>query len=295
MNNAKPLPNVLVVGGASVNQIVHLSERLTGAPQTVWPSEVYEAIGGTGAGKAMNLAKLGFNVSMHSLIGQDNKADTLKRYFEHPNIDCYFTQTATATEQHTNLMMPNGERISLFTHPPANPPELDWSEIAALLPQMDLAAISILDYTRPTLHLAQAANVPIWMDLHDYDGQSAYYDEFIQAAEVIFVSSDNLPNYQAFMENQIAAGKSLVVCTHGAKGSEALDAAGRWYQQPILPGFQLVDSNGAGDAYFSGFLYGHVQQRSIQDCMRLGSLVAGMCIESKALASEDLSAAVMDA
>lgn len=42
---------------------------------------------------------------------------------------------------------------------------------------------------------------------------------------------------------------------------------------------RVVDTTGAGDLYAAGFLYGYTQERSLEDCGKLGSLAAGIVIE----------------
>lgn len=284
MNNK----NVFVVGGTSLDTIIQLYSPLKSGPQTAWAKESYHAVGGTGAGKALNLARLGINVTLHTCLGSDPQATDVIAGLSHENIKLLIEKSQSPTEQHTNLMSPNGERISIYTHSPANPKNYDMDAISEVMSKTDIAAISILDYTRPTLALGKKYNKPLWIDLHDYDGKNNYHQEFVDSATVIFVSSDNLPGYREFMEGQIKKGKQLVVCTHGKDGSTALDSHGNWYEQSIIPGYDLIDSNGAGDAYFSGYLYAHFKGHDVPSCMQTGSLVAAMCINSKKLYSEAL-------
>lgn len=42
---------------------------------------------------------------------------------------------------------------------------------------------------------------------------------------------------------------------------------------------ELVDTTGAGDLYAAGFLFGYTQDKSLEDCARLGSLAAGIVIQ----------------
>ena len=46
------------------------------------------------------------------------------------------------------------------------------------------------------------------------------------AADVVFMSNDAVPDPRVLMTRMIAAGKRLVVCTRGAQGAIALDP--RW-------------------------------------------------------------------
>ncbi|WP_431687181.1 carbohydrate kinase family protein [Hahella sp. NBU794] len=286
--------SVLVVGGASFNTLIHLDNFPQPQPQTLLAKGSYQAVGGTGAGKAFNLKQLGMDVRLHMILGKDEAGHAILRECRRRDLPCIVELIDQPTEQHTNLMAADGGRISIFTHPSADEAPLHWSDLDPALKQCDIAAVSILNYTRPVLARARELGKPLWIDLHDYDGVNPYHDEFIQAADALFLSSDNFPDYRVFMAQQVADGKDFVVCTHGARGSTALDAEGNWYEQDIAEGFELVDSNGAGDAFFSGFLYGYCQGWDMRRRLRAGTLAAAFCITSTQLASDLLSAAALE-
>jgi sugar/nucleoside kinase (ribokinase family) len=92
------------------------------------------------------------------------------------------------------------------------------------------------------------------------------------------------------MAAQIGLGKRLVVCTHGKDGATALTPDGQWYDVPIILAYPRRDINGAGDAFFSGVLAAHAEGRPIVECLRVGTIVAGLCITSPELALPELSA-----
>jgi sugar/nucleoside kinase (ribokinase family) len=96
------------------------------------------------------------------------------------------------------------------------------------------------------------------------------------------------------MKRWIGAGKKLVVCTHGKKGATALLSDGSWIETPIIDTYAFKDANGAGDSFFSGFLYGHLKGREVEQCMQLGTICAGLCITSSELAFEELSEELLE-
>jgi sugar/nucleoside kinase (ribokinase family) len=149
--------------------------------------------------------------------------------------------------------------------------------------------LNIVDYCRNFIPLLKENNKEIWTDLHDYDGENAYHQDFIVASDFIFMSSDNLPDYQDCMMRLIENGKKLLVCTHGSKGASLLTAQKQWIHTPVMDGFERVDTNGAGDAFFAGFLYGYTRNLSLDICMKAGHIVAGACITSPELAFPGLS------
>ena len=280
---------ILILGGASLDTVIHLPELPAPEPQTIWPTESYRALGSTGAGKSVNLAALGQPVVFHTLLGRDTEGQQILAALGHPGIRLLAEQTDAPTEQHVNLMSADGNRISLFIQPPPEPEQVDWNQAQQALAECAVAVVNILGYTRSALPWLKAAGTPIWTDLHDYDGHNSYHEPFIDAARAIFLSSDNLPDYRTTMEGLIARGKEFVVCTHGSEGATLLNKEGRWLEQPVVPVSGVVDTNGAGDAFFSGFLHRYLQGAELADCLRAGAICGALCVTSRELASPELS------
>jgi len=280
---------VLILGGASLDTIIHLPALPAPEPQTIWPSESYRALGSTGAGKSLNLAALGQPVVFHTLLGRDTEGQQILAALGHPGIRLLTEKTAAPTEQHVNLMSADGKRISLFIQPPPEPEHLDWTQAQQALAECSMAVVNILGYTRSALPWLKAAGTPIWSDLHDYDGHNPYHEPFIEAARAIFLSSDNLADYRSTMERLVLRGKEFVVCTHGSEGSTLLTSDGQWLEQPVVSVSRVVDTNGAGDAFFSGFLHRYLQGAELTDCLRAGAIAGALCVTSRELVSPELN------
>ncbi|HET8849033.1 MAG TPA: carbohydrate kinase family protein [Marinobacter sp.] len=279
---AKP-HTVLVLGGASLDTIVHLDSLPAPVPQTIWPKRAYRTLGSTGAGKALNLAALGHEVVLHTLLGDDPEAEAIRQQLAHPRIRLLVETTDAATEQHVNLMTEQGERISLFVQPPAAPESVDWRPVEAALANAQVLVANILSYVKPALPMLKATGKPLWTDLHDYDGQNPYHQPFIDAADVVFLSSDNLPDYRHTLWALIEQGKAFVVCTHGKDGATLLTRDGQWLEQPAIAVPQVVDTNGAGDAFFSGFLSGYLAGEPLARCLELAAECGARCVTSDRL------------
>lgn len=155
--------------------------------------------------------------------------------------------------------------------------------------ESEFIVVNISNYSRNILPICKKLKKSIWTDLHDYDGYNEYHQDFIDASDYIFLSSDNLPNYKSFMETQIENGKKLVVCTHGKRGATAYTKKRKWIEVPIVDNYRLKNSNGAGDAFFSGFLYGFSRGYKPEKCMNFGSITSGLCIESELISNNKLS------
>ncbi len=283
------MKKVFIAGGVSIDSIIYLSEFPEPIPHTIHECRFNETIGSTGSGKALNLCRLGFDVNLHAMIGDDGYGQKAIEMLKHPNISFSYDISRQGTERHTNLMNATGERISVFTQNIPENPEIDYQQFIPLIANADFVVVNLSGYTKKILPMVKEPGKPVWTDLHDYDGQNSWHHDFIHYGDYILMSSDNMPDYRPFMMRMMDEGKELVVVTHGKKGSTGLGPDGSWYEVEAPAGFDLLDSNGAGDAYFSGFLYGYSKGFSLLKCMQTGSISGALCINSPHLFHPQLS------
>lgn len=96
---------------------------------------------------------------------------------------------------------------------------------------------------------------------------------------------------QAYVE---AASLRSMVVTLGEQGSIFYDKETKESgYQPIFPA-KLVDSSGAGDAFFSGTVMGLINNLSLKEAVICGTKVAGWTIESKENTASELSKKIKD-
>ena len=282
------MKNVLVLGGVSYNMMVFLDDMPQPRPQTVYSRGFHETVGSTGAGKALNLHKLGVPTTLYGAIGDDEYGRRVLDLFSQAGLTFVYDRDPAGTPRHVNLMDAQGQRISIFILPGSAELPTDYAQVRPLIPPADIVALNIVNYCRPLIPLLKAQNKPIWCDIHDYDGHNPFHLDFIEAADVLMLSSDRMPAYRPFMQRWRAAGKRLVVCTHGRDGATALTAGGEWIEIPSLD-YPLQDSNGAGDSFFAGLLIGSALGYTVESSLQLGAVVAGLCVTSRELAFPNLT------
>lgn len=280
---------ILVLGGASYDAIVHLDSFPNPVPQTIHHCQFHETVGSTGVGKAANFCKLGFDVDLQILTGDDAQGQIIREYVSKLPLNLLNEIDPNGTERHVNLMNTAGQRISIFLTSTSSNPPIHYESYLPYIRKADIVVLNIVDYCRNFIPLLKDNNKEIWTDLHDYDGKNDYHQDFIQASDYIFLSSDNLPDYQNCMLKLIENGKKLVVCTHGSNGASLITEKKQWIHTPVIDGFKRVDTNGAGDAFFAGFLFGYTRHLSLENCMKTGHIVAGACITSPELSFPGLS------
>lgn len=283
------MKKILVIGGTTFDSIIHFDELPKPEPQTIFYAPFNETIGSTGAGKAINLAKLNVNCTLHSIIGDDIYGQKIVSGLEKEGVNFIYDIDEKGTERHVNLMDSKGNRISIFVTQSSGDLILNIDRIEELIKESDIIVLNIIGYTKQLIPIIKKYNKPIWTDLHDYSVGNPYHEDYIELADYIFVSSDNMSDYKQIMESWIQRGKEVVVCTHGKDGATTLTKDGQWIETKIIDDYKLKDANGAGDSFFSGFLYGYLKEKSIEECLRLGTICAGLCITSTELAFEELN------
>ncbi|KAA0549032.1 carbohydrate kinase family protein [Bacillus sp. BGMRC 2118] len=281
--------NVLVLGGVSFNLMVEVDEFPQPVAQTIHSVKSYhETLGSTGAGKSLNVKKLGFDVDFYGIIGEDEYGEKIVSYLKREGISFYYDISLGGTERHLNLMKNStGERQSLFLNSIPSSIKTNKEQVEKLIQKCDYVFLNIISYCKDFIPLLKKHKKEIWVDLHDYDGENEYHQDFIEVADVIQFSSENNATYRETMEKFLKMEKKLIVCTHGSKGATLLSKNG-WIDIPALP-YESIDTNGAGDAHFSGLLYGLVEGYDLEKSGRRASIVGGLAVTSEELASSQLS------
>lgn len=287
------MQKVLIIGGTTFDHVVHLPQLPQPVPQTIHQAFFHEGTGSTGSGKALNLQKLGVSTQLYSVLGKDSYGAFVEQDLALAGVNAFYDYDPKGTERHINLMDATGNRISIFITQSSETIAYNKTAIQQAIDEADLLVLNIISYCRGLIPMVTAPGKPVWTDLHDYDGENSYHRDFIDAAGYIHLSSDNLPGYKKVMQQFINDGKEMVVCTHGKAGASLLTKQGEWLEEKALPLSSLVDANGAGDAFFSGFLFGWMKDEPLQTCMQLGTVCAALCLASKELSAENLSAELL--
>lgn len=266
--------------------MVQVPELPRGHSQTIFATASHEAVGSSGAGKALNLRACGLEVALWCRLGDDEPGRRVREGLERAGVEVLVETDPLGTMQHLNLMDPDGGRVSVFVtrgslDEPVGEP---WrEELLRRATSADVVAVTIFEQTRSLLAPLRAAGVALWIDVHDYDGANPYHRDFVEAASFLQLSSVSMPGWRSFGEERLAAGATAVVCTHGRDGASVLTRDG-WVEVPATPVERVVDTNGAGDAFFAGFAAGWVAGLGVAEAARRGAERAAEAVASPELA-----------
>jgi len=280
--------SVLVNGPASWNMLVDLEVLPAPHPHMVIANGHRWGLGGTSAGKALGLAKLGVPTTLRTVVGSDPDGVKILAALAQLGLTLIPDVVAGPSEHHLNLMSADGGRVSIYldlTGPAADLPD----PLPAALAVADVAVLDLTSSSLPLLGAARAAGCEIWCDLHDYDGIADYHRPFIDAADVLVVSADRLPDPRGFLDRVVGSGTALAVCTDGARGAMAVSATEGNLTVDAVAVPAVVDSNGAGDAFVAALLAARIGGLPLDGSLRWASAAGALAVQSIELVAPDLN------
>ena len=280
----------VVLGGAAWSTSVQVP-RLPTDLTTLQATGTTVGLGGTGAGKALHLARLGLRTRLHALVGEDEPGMHVRDAVTDAGVELSAWPDPAGTERHLNLTDRRGDRLSIVLTVGSEDPALEADELVRLAAGADLTFVSLRPYVRRALPLLAGQHQDLWVDLHDWNGRpSELHDPFVEHGTHVFLSDIDLDDPRETADLLLSRGKQLVVITHGHRGATAFFPD----REPhfVLPydAGAAVDTNGAGDAFGVGTAYGRLRGWDWGTSLRAGAVVAGASVTSPALVFPGLSA-----
>jgi sugar/nucleoside kinase (ribokinase family) len=273
--------DVLVLGGSGVDTVVYVPQLPLPFADSYLVPAIQTRAGQTGDGVALGVHALGLRTHHIDLISDDPEGTLVRELHARRGVPFTAVPTAVGTKRAVNLVSPDGRRLSLYdASRGADGDLLPAGEVSALARASRHVHVSITHPCREALSLLGDASVST--DLHDWDGRNPYHEAFARRADIVFLSGAALADVAGTMRRILAEGRAhTVVATAGSAGAHLLvrgdPAPGgelvRHVPVAPLPG-PAVDSNGAGDAFVSGYLFGFLSGESPWTSARLGA-VAG--------------------
>jgi sugar/nucleoside kinase (ribokinase family) len=250
--------SVVVVGVANVQQTIPVARfPLSYSPVHYATHELRLEASGVGFNVARTLKALGAEVSLATLVGNDPAGLLVRAELDRAGLPRDGVVDAPATPTSAVLVDRSGARhvrtdlkdLLEATYPP--------EVFGRLLRGAVLAVISTIGFARPLLDVARRAGVPIATDLQTVATlDDPYPRPWLSVADVVFCSGEQLA---APPEEFAAAALArfparIVVVGLGADGAllAVRDRPARRLAAVAPHG--VVDTTGAGDALFAGFL-----------------------------------------
>jgi sugar/nucleoside kinase (ribokinase family) len=228
---------------------------------------VDSSVSGVGFNLAKALTVLGNSVSFLSLIGQDPAGQLVHQALDKAGIHgTYVLANLPATCQSVILYDATGRR-QIYT---------DLKDIQQQVYPADFfleaahecqwLALCNINFSRPMLQKARQMGKFIATDLHTLsDLEDDYNRDFMQAADILFMSDERLPEAPEEWVRRIwnRYGTEIVVVGLGAQGALLGVRSQRQLERfPVVYTRPVVSTVGAGDALFSAFLHSYISTGS---------------------------------
>lgn len=251
--------------------------------------EKSQSSGGSAANTIHGLASLGAPTGYIGKVGNDTFGEFFSNDMKANGIEPFMLKSATDTGRAIALISPDSERTFAT-----------YLGAAIELADSDLLAEQFKDYK--ILHiegylvqnhalmlraaeLAKANNMKISIDMASFnvveDNLDFLKDYVKKYVDIIFANEEESKAFTGKEPedslNELAEQCEIAVVKIGSKGSLVKSAGKVYIIDPIK--VNPIDTTGAGDLFASGFLYGLVNKKPLDECGKIGSLCAGKVIE----------------
>lgn len=258
--------DVLVVGGTGVDLIVSVPELPLPSADSIGVPPIRAYAGHTGTGVALGCHTLGLRTRLVDVIGDDPEGALVRERLA--VLPTGFVLDPAGTRRSVNLVDRTGRRLSLYDGRAGFRPDPSlWDHPARHV------HVTIMEWAAAALADAVAAGRSTSTDLHDWDGRADYAKPFAYGADLVFVSAAALGDQvDVVLADILDRGRAQVaVAMDGARGSRLALPGRPVVAVPPVP-MPVVDSNGAGDAYVSAFLWTVLSGGSYPDAAAAGSI-----------------------
>jgi len=213
----------LVLGGASWNTMIYLDRLPQGNAGTIPNARKHETVGSTGTGKAFALRAMGVDTVLHAAMGQDPEGERIRMECGRRGVELISEVDPLGTAQHVNLMDKTGNRLSIFVNSGSGDVDVDLDRVALELERTDVVFLNIVPSSLPLLRLLKTCPAPVWVDLHDWDGQNPWHKAFIDHANVVQLSDEALGENQAGIIDGLFSKGSRWLFNEGIRGRRDFD------------------------------------------------------------------------
>ena len=246
------------------------------------------ATGGSAANATFNATRLGLRATFLGKLGHDDVAQVYRRTFAAAGVDGHRFKSGA---------LPNARCLALVT------PDAQRTMRTCLGAAMTLAPgeISVADFqdcrhahiegylvfnqalADAVLGAARAAGCTTSLDLSSFEVVNASRDwlfqQFHRGIDVVFANEDEIralfqdPTSPYEVLAKRLAGLGVLAAVKVGKDGAWIAQADQLHRVAPVRVARVVDTNGAGDAWASGFLFGHLRGWPLPACGALGSLM----------------------
>jgi sugar/nucleoside kinase (ribokinase family) len=244
--------------------------------------------GGSAANATFNAARLGLATTFVGKVGNDAMARTYLEYFGAAGVDTSrFKRGSSANARCLAMVTPDAQRTMrtcLAAAMTLSPDEISVADFRGVRhAHIEGYLVFNQDLCEAVLNAARAAGCTISLDLSSFEVVNAtrswMFSQFGRGIDIVFANEDEIRalypddtgDYMALTLKLAAAGVIAAV-KMGKDGSWVAKGDDIHRVAPVAL-TDVIDTNGAGDAWAAGFLYGYLKGLPLARCGAIGSIL----------------------
>lgn len=288
---------VVISGYVSLDHIIKIKKPALIGTTSIVENKTNSTIyfGGCSINIGAALSKLGAYCMPIIRVGADYKRIGLKKFLEENNIsaDGITVLEDEITSTCYLIQDNNHDHITLFY-----PGAMD-RKYASDIPDYCFygADLAVMTVASPEDNIefyqkCKGNNIPIVFGMKE-DSEAFpkdFLEELLLNSRIVFSNEkerktiENTFGFQSITDLFTLGKTEIIVTTYGKEGSVYYTKG----EDRILSDRigccrapEIIDATGAGDAYISGFLYGYLNERDIEMCCKLGSVLASFVLQGE--------------
>jgi sugar/nucleoside kinase (ribokinase family) len=245
--------------------------------------------GGSAANTIYGIARMGIQTGFIGKIGRDEMGQVFRQDMIDSNVRTHLIQSDTESGTAMALISPDSERT--FATYLGAAVELSGQDLdESIFREYDVVHIEGYlvqnhDLLLKAMELAKRHHLKISIDMASYNVVEAnrefLYSVIKDYVDIVFANEDEAKaltgKEPAGALEDISAHCDIAVVKTGRTGS-LVKSNETMHPIGIIP-VNSIDTTGAGDLYASGFLYGLANRLPLEQCGRIGAILAGRTIE----------------
>lgn len=233
------------------------------------------------AGVAYNLSKalksLGDQVRLISMTGSDFGGEYVRREIETIGID------AANMQQHlrqtpNSVILYDGEGKRQIYCDLKDIQDMSFDFQKEMYQDCDVIIACNTNFNRSLLKKAKAEGKLIATDVHVLsDIEDVYNMDFMQYADILFLSDEaiRMDAKEFLMEIEKRYENEIIVLGQGSQGALMyVKKEGKFYDFPVVKTGKVINTVGAGDALFSGFIHYYVKGIPAAEALKKAEIFA---------------------
>lgn len=233
------------------------------------------------AGVAYNLSKalksLGDQVRLISMIGSDFGGEYVRKEIEAIGIDAANMQQQLR-QTPNSVILYDGEGKRQIYCDLKDIQDMSFDFHREMYQDCDVIAACNTNFNRSLLNKARADGKLIATDVHVLsDIEDAYNRDFMEYADILFLSDEaiRMDAKEFLMEIEKRYENEIIVLGQGSQGALMyVKKEGKFYDFPVIKTGKVINTVGAGDALFSGFIHYYVKGVPAEEALKKAEIFA---------------------